>query len=260
MDTKFVKQTSYGGITFRYSKGSSLMSGRELHPYHEILYYLDGDAEFLSGDIRTRAEPGTLFVIPKEHFHKFVIGDSEKYTRLTLSISDIGSEEELLSNFSSIMVIKPPSSILRIAEDMHRRMKDSLHHPATPSFMYGATLMLLSELSEVEKGEPAPSPSHLAECVRFIEEHFTRELTTQMIAESMHMSKSAVYRLFIEGLGTSPHQYIIDRRLVYANRLINDGTRASVAAQECGYSDYSSFYRAYIKKFGISPTLQKGKK
>ena len=34
--------------SFRYAKGESLERGKEIHTYHEIIYYIDGNAEILT--------------------------------------------------------------------------------------------------------------------------------------------------------------------------------------------------------------------
>ena len=59
MNTKFIKSITAGGVTFRYSVGRSLARGKELHPHHEILYYLGGDAEFLSTEYHLRPQCGS---------------------------------------------------------------------------------------------------------------------------------------------------------------------------------------------------------
>ena len=53
--------------------------------------------------------------------------------------------------------------------------------------------------------------------------------------------------------GCTVHNYIRQKRLVLAARLIREGMSASAAAAECGFSDYSAFHRAFTKTFRVSP-------
>jgi AraC-like DNA-binding protein len=44
--------------------------------------------------------------------------------------------------------------------------------------------------------------------------------------------------------------------VLYAKQLIESGETASSAAYKVGFGDYSSFYRAYVKVIGRSPTAE----
>ena len=60
-------------------------------------------------------------------------------------------------------------------------------------------------------------------------------------------------RLFKAQTGCTVHNYIRQKRLVLAARLIREGMSASAAAAECGFVDYSAFHRAFTKTFRVSP-------
>ena len=64
MENFYEEKLTYNQISFRYSKGKSHMTGNEIHPYHEILYYMDGDASFLSEKYQEDLSTGTLLLIP----------------------------------------------------------------------------------------------------------------------------------------------------------------------------------------------------
>lgn len=255
MKTTFIKTQCFGGVTFRYSRGPTLALGKELHSHHEILYYLGGEAEFLSTEYHLRPDPGTLFVIPKEHFHNFRIADEENYIRLTLAFGDSAMPFDVGEIFSDIRVIVPDDDMNKLLDAMCEKMAESTEQHTTAVFMYGAFLMLLSQLDvRGEKEHSMPDGSGVAECIRFIDEHFSEDLSTACLCDKMHISESALFRLFKKELGITPHKYITERRLIEANRLISEGKPASVAAALSGFSDYSAFYKAYVKKFGTPPS------
>lgn len=56
-------------------------------------------------------------------------------------------------------------------------------------------------------------------------------------------------------LKATPKRYITERRLSLARREILLGAKAAVISAQCGFSDYSAFFRAYKKHFGHSPTV-----
>ena len=75
----------------------------------------------------------------------------------------------------------------------------------------------------------------------------------QELAERAFLSKYHFMRLFKEQTGETVHAYVRQRRLLYAARLIREGVPANKAAADSGFSDYSTFHRAFRESFGISP-------
>lgn len=49
-------------------------------------------------------------------------------------------------------------------------------------------------------------------------------------------------------------KYVIKKRLILAHSKILKGELSSVAAIECGFNDYSGFYRQYKKMYDITPS------
>ena len=45
------------------------------------------------------------------------------------------------------------------------------------------------------------------------------------------------------------------QKLILANRRIESGCGAVQAAAECGFANYSGFYKMYKKMFGFSPSM-----
>ena len=118
-------------------------------------------------------------------------------------------------------------------------------------------LTLLSQCAEAyasgteTKGAPA---GRVTRIVRYLNDHLTEELTLDGIAEHFYLSRSQLCRVFREGTGSGVMEYIRIKRLMAAREQIASGIPAGRAAIACGFSDYSSFYRAYKDRFGVSPT------
>ena len=87
----------------------------------------------------------------------------------------------------------------------------------------------------------------------YINENFTQPLTVDMLAEQLFLSRYHFMRLFKSQTGSTVHAYIRQKRLLYAARLIRAGTPVIRAAEEAGFSDYSTFHRAFRETFGTAP-------
>jgi AraC-like DNA-binding protein len=67
---------------------------------------------------------------------------------------------------------------------------------------------------------------------------------------------SCLAHTFKEQMNISIHQFILKKRLVMAHHKILAGEPATKAAMECGFNDYSGFYKQYKKLFGKNPSCR----
>lgn len=72
------------------------------------------------------------------------------------------------------------------------------------------------------------------------------------------LSRFALARHFRACLGTSPHRYVVMRRLARARRLIQSGVTLAEAAAASGFADQSHMTRHFKNAYGVSPGRWKG--
>lgn len=87
----------------------------------------------------------------------------------------------------------------------------------------------------------------------YINEHIEADLSLDNLADQLFVSKFHLSRLFKQYMHITCHQYITEHRLIAARRLINEGYSMAEVCKRCGYTNYSTFYRAFMKIYGISP-------
>ncbi len=259
----FEEKRNYNQISFRYAKGKSLHSGSEIHPYHEILYYIDGGATFLSADFKERLTKGTLVIIPKEMYHHLQIENQNAYIRFVMNFPDDDMTRELVcAAVSQIRIIKQPNANIchilnRMCEVLHG---PTAHHAET--FLYGSFLSLLAEISFDIANATTPSlrkkEQLITKCLDYIEGHYTAPISVEELSRAMYVSPSTLFQCFKKELGISLHRYISEKRLVLAKKMIVGGEPPTVVYKDCGFSDYSAFYKAYRKMFAVSPSDDKG--
>ena len=91
------------------------------------------------------------------------------------------------------------------------------------------------------------------ELVYFINQHLNQDLTLGTLCSQFYLSRAQLCRFFKDTLGTSIGKYINVKRMGQAQKLILQGQKPSSVFLQCGYQNYSSFFRAYCKFFGHSP-------
>ena len=70
------------------------------------------------------------------------------------------------------------------------------------------------------------------------------------------MSKSHLHHLFSEHLMVTPQKYILSKKLTIAQRELRLGRKPTDVYTDCGFADYTTFFRAYKKFFGHSPSTE----
>ena len=93
--------------------------------------------------------------------------------------------------------------------------------------------------------------------LKYMDEHLATIRSMEEICHALYISPSHLCKAFQEVLNTSPMKHLRLRRLHHAHDLLRSGERPTNLYLDCGFRDYSSFYRAYREYFGVSPANQK---
>jgi len=108
--------------------------------------------------------------------------------------------------------------------------------------------------------EPSPHrgglPSGALRRVRqYIDSHLGERLSVERLAAVAGLSVFHFARAFKQSQGTTPHDYLLERRIAHARTLL-DGTQTSLSeiALMSGFADQSHFTRHFRKRVGLPPS------
>lgn len=130
-----------------------------------------------------------------------------------------------------------------------QRLDYMSHNDYTVVEQSGVFFYILSQLYRKETKDTVAD--RIAE---FIGENYQKELSLEMLAEEFHFSKNHIINLFKKEYKTTPFEYIRNYRLKKAEWLLEVTPKtAEQIAMECGFQDYSCFYKAFRCRNGLSP-------
>lgn len=111
----------------------------------------------------------------------------------------------------------------------------------------------LSSFSDYEKSL-AKDKQFMERILKYLDEHFTEDISINDIASYLGCSNSYISHLFKKSMGITPLQYIIKRRIGLAQTLlISTDLSATQIATMVGYDNTNYFINSFTKIIGITP-------
>ena len=243
------------------------------HTFYEILLCEGGNLQYLLGNRRYQIQKNDIVVIPPGVSHRplFLEGLKEPYQRLVLWVNaefmqkckeSLRDTEETAGK-----ILDDPNYVIRLKGNILYEIKQLLRllytekkedRPGNDLFCIGGFYQFYSLLyrgavySTMEN--PKPEEKELFdEILSYVEEHLAEKISLKGVAVKFLISQSAVSHLFKKYMDLSFYRVVTQRRLIEAKNLISEGTTLKEIPERCGFSDYSLFYKSFVKEYGISP-------
>lgn len=93
----------------------------------------------------------------------------------------------------------------------------------------------------------------IAACRDHLAAHASREVSSAELEAIAGLDRYTIARQFRRAFGTSPHRYLVMRRLDAARGLIRQGTGLADAAFAAGFADQAHFTRHFRQAYGMTP-------
>lgn len=260
MNNEFAHIYNTGELRFKYAKGMRDIIGKEIHSYHEIFFFINGDATFISEKGKVLLRPDTAVIIPKETFHQFtVLGKEQDYVRCVYNFTEVNELDSLLTEVCSGVRLISNVGVTDIFNELRHLTAETIADTERNILLkanFARLLVAISKSKESERGYSDFSPI-TRKVIEIIASDYTADLSAARIAKTMRISISHLQHVFKSDMHVSLHRYVIEKRLTYASSLISIGTNATDAALAAGFGDYSGFYKQYKMYFGHAPSEKK---
>ncbi len=241
------------------------------HNRYEIYCFLAGQGYYTVEGHDYPLTPGCILVMRDGETHKLHISPDRPYERMALHFAphlvDPAQREVLLAPFRARPLgqrnMLLPSDELSRVIDMLRRITDgSLPPEADRPRILAYLPAILHELSRAalvgsQSGDESSTVPLVGQIIDYINRAPAEVESMEALEARFGFSRSYLNRTFRRSTGVSIWDYVILKRLTEARKAIRRGTPAVPAAKAVGYTDYSSFYRQYKKRFGITPEEEK---
>ena len=230
------------------------------HDEYELYCFLSGEAQFYIEGTVYSLLPNDILIIKRGELHSLLITDSVPYRRIVTNFNADAILGQYRKDIIEELNLKPLGKYNRYAflsfsdKNWLHYIEEMLNNNDMNRRRLYLTL-LLSELMENRHSLTSDTPvENIVEgVISYINRHLGGPLNLDFLSEKFQISKTHLNRKFKDTTGITVGKYICKKRLILANDLIAKNENPTSIFEECGFKDYSSFYKAYINEFGISP-------
>lgn len=226
-------------------------------------------AEYLIGTERYKLQKGDIILIPPGISHRPLLPANmqEPYIRdvLWINADFVNTLSDTIPDITDLGRITP--NLFRatgtrweyICDLFHQGVQEASAKNLGWQLMVTAnTITILIHVLRAShdfyaKPQKAEKPELLDQFISYVEQHLANKITLREIAHHFYISESTVTQTFRKKMGISFYRYVIQRRLIASKTLIETGIPLESVAEQVGFTDYSSFFRAFKQEYGISP-------
>ncbi len=241
---------------------------RHCHLSCEMIYIKAGLARFSVGGQSFQAGEGSLVLISSLEEHEVTVLQTpyERYFAI-LNLPEL-MRAFPRSELTRVFLNRPEGFSHKVEFLSDRAQADGIfaalereyaqNPPCARQMAEALLLQLLVLFLRACPGNFTASRSVTADRVlkaqRYMEEHFTQEITVTDLAKRFFVSPCHLTHSFKQQVGYSPRQYLRLMRLSYAKELLQN-TNLSIAdvALKTGFAEPNNFIRAFRESYEISP-------
>ena len=181
------------------------------------------------------------------------------------ALSFDGADARLLLNAAGFMPQNPvrtldlptAASFVKMLEGIYSWRGQDIYHTITST---AALYAVLSLLAKTASPDPTAVPQgwtgavHFQKALKFINDSYMRPINVTDIAEHVNLSRSRLYRVFMQQVFISPQQYLTEYRIREAIRLLQSRAGSVKEISDAvGFEDPAYFTRLFKKVTGKSP-------
>lgn len=242
---------------------------RHSHRHYEILQLLNGNIDFILNGKIYNLSSGDIIIVRRNDFH-IIKTNHAIYERRVLEFEPSffkttpAVNEQLMSlfmhddNFDGFI----PSKSLEKSEinSLFEKIEACLYKNDELSqlFVMIYTMELLCEFRKIIPSKTAKyrfNPAVRA-VINYVDENITQKINLPDLERAVNVTRFHLSRTFKSTMGITISQYIAERKILYAEQLIEKGMSPTEASEKIAYN-YSNFFANYKKFLHKSPRQSK---
>ena len=201
---------------------------------------------------------GDFYVINCKHPHCYYANEKDPFTKKWINVRGrfLESMEPLLLQGKAYTVLPLGEHAGQVMDDIHKKIRRTTPADSEEMVSYIMKRILdLFLLSERYRQEEMERLSRHEQIVRYVEQNICLDLHVGDLCEHFYISQSTLYRYFLTSFGMSPKDFIMQKKIEAAKRMIaaNEHSFRSIASV-LHFCDSHHFFRSFRRYTGMSPS------
>ncbi|HHV12616.1 MAG TPA: AraC family transcriptional regulator [Clostridiales bacterium] len=241
------------------------------HDFYECYYFISGDVTYMIEGKSYQLMPGDIILINSKELHQPIIHNREvPYERIVIWLNknflntlctetadlkrcfeDSGKENVIRADATAQQGIRSILSKLQKLGNYSGMGLELLYRAYITEL-----LILLNNLLffNTERYNISFEKSSLIEeIIDYINSHLEETITIEDLSRQFYLSRFHLLREFKKYSGTTLHKFIVQKKLILAKELILQDIPITQVYEQCGFGDYSNFFRAFKNEYGVTP-------
>ena len=259
-EARIMPHTRYPPVGHPKGFAFDWQQGRALHEF-ALVYISSGSGKFESKpNISVSVEAGHVFLLFPKIWHRYSPdpkgGWHEHWICFDGEMARRWLRHKLFSVKNPVVKINAEDTVLATFSRVMQSIR--ANRPALQQILAGATHNLMGLIYSSQQAQPATDSQNanaVESAIARIQTDFARHLDMQLLARELGVSYSWFRHTFAAYTGLSPHQYLLELRLVRARGLLTE-TELSVKeiAMLTGFEDELYFSRLFRQKLNLTPS------
>lgn len=253
--------THYG-----FDKPATLNFKMHTHTGYEIYIFVKGNAEYVINNKIFPLKPYDILITKNDELHQVKhFSANNPYERICIELNDDFLREYDCMPYRVILserksdtdnIISPNySGKIKLTDCLHRIEKYMKElNDFNETIVKCSIIELLHIINTLKSDEvKVKRNDDIQTIMEYIDDNLTENIKLDDIANHMFMSKYHICRIFKEYTGITVNKYITNKKIKLVQNLYAGGMSLSSASSHAGFSNYSAFYKSYMKETGKSP-------
>jgi AraC-like DNA-binding protein/mannose-6-phosphate isomerase-like protein (cupin superfamily) len=256
---------------FHYSNSDIASINLHHHDFYECYFFVSGDVTYLIEGKTYYLKTGDIILINSKELHQAIINNKEtayerivlwldrtflkqlstKETNLTRCFEDEDRKNVLRGDIEAQQNIKTLLIKMLSLENYKGIGQELLYKAYITEIMVHLNNLAFNQV--VHLGSDIKKSNLIDSIIEYINSHLEEDITVDELAEQFYLSKFHLSREFKKHTGTTIHRYIVQKKLIQAKELILRETPVIDVYKQCGFGDYSNFFRAFKNEYGVTP-------
>lgn len=240
-----------------HPKDNSDQELEHFHTSYEFLYFIHGDAELMIQHRTYKVRPSNLLIIKPGEYHYIEANPAAEYERIVIRFPDSQLPDHYKTSLKKLgTVYNLQNTPIPFFFMQMNKLYDKNSFDNNIFILVNLLNIIIALIcnENLQKISAEQKDEELNSIVSFISDHLISINSIDDISTGLHMSNTSLQQKMNYQIHTSVMSYVRTQKCMLAHDLMQQGVPPTSVYLQCGFHDYSTFYRTYKKIYNVSPS------